>query len=456
MLQPVARRDGIGVLQGEIVPRVVGGAHVGNRFGVHALRGPLVAEGVGQFVRPSVLLSQAQGGRGVDHRVVRARAFHLASHLVLRRKERLRVGPRVLVLVGALHVAVQAEAPGVVGFEVVVEARHLCGPRVLVGGGNVAHVHHLALLPEVVDIAVDHQALPVVEAHEHALCAVELRRGGIGFQFGQPYADILPLQLDVHDVALVVHVASGEFGQFAGPVIDLQMFDHISRQVVERSLYVTVEKVFAADKQVLHGLAVDAYHAVLQFHSGQLFHQFSQRFRLRHVEGVGVIDQGVALVHKLQFRRRHRGFTQVALLGLRCEVDAAQVHTLAALLPVCLHRLLVRFVPLGLHHNAEPWPRGHPDSKYRIILFVRVCPTSEVRLFSNHLEQGHARSDKLAVVGIVDGHCGLVQPLLGYGVAHTAAYFYLLRADCQRRGEEGCEENKEESCHSVADEKVQK
>ena len=95
--------------------------------------------------------------------------------------------------------------------------------------------------------------------------------------------------------------------------IYLDVVHHIARQVLQRNLGVTLEEVAPVDHQVVHKLAINKNLAVLQFHTRQAAHQAIEHAALCQLEGIGIIDNGVATIVHLDLRRLHHHLAKLVL-----------------------------------------------------------------------------------------------------------------------------------------------
>ena len=94
-------------------------------------------------------------------------------------------------------------------------------------------------------------------------------------------------------------------------VIDLHVLHCVVRQVLQHHLVLALEEVGTVQRQVLYLLAIDEYLAVvLQFHTWQLLDESVEHRALRNVEGIGIIDNGIALIYHLHLRGLHHHLQQ--------------------------------------------------------------------------------------------------------------------------------------------------
>ena len=154
----------------------------------------------------------------------------------------------------------------------------------------------------------------------------EVIGAAISRNFGHPHADVLSLEAHVHDIVFVVHILAREFREFSRLVVDLYAADHISGQIVERGLDVSVEEILAADEQVVNALTVDFDFSIVQFGPRKLLHEFSERFRLGQVKSIGIIYDCVAPVEHLDARSSDLSLAKLLLLGAGDEIDGRHFH----------------------------------------------------------------------------------------------------------------------------------
>lgn len=104
--------------------------------------------------------------------------------------------------------------------------------------------------------------------------------------------------------------------------IHLHVFYHVSGQVVEHNLIVSLEKVLAIEQQTFHLFAIDQNAAIaLQFYPGELTYQGIEHGAFLQLEGIGIEYECIALAVKFHLGSRHRGFTKFAFLGRAVQVD---------------------------------------------------------------------------------------------------------------------------------------
>ena len=96
------------------------------------------------------------------------------------------------------------------------------------------------------------------------------------------------------------------------------------RQVFQHNLILTLEEVGTVQRQVLNLLAVDEDFTVFfQFYAWQLLDESVKHRAFGHVEGIGIEDDGVALIDHLDFRGLDDNFLQrTAFLVVVAALDA--------------------------------------------------------------------------------------------------------------------------------------
>ena len=144
-------------------------------------------------------------------------------------------------------------------------------------------------------------------------------------EMGQPGVLELALEPHVHDERVrllrpgMVQPRLGLAER--GIVVHLYLLHRVGRQVAQGHLRVAREELAAAHEQPADELAVvgDAS-ALADAHAGQGLDQAGEHVAVRHLQGVGVVLDGVALHHHEDARGPHHGLAQL--------VDAAaeEVH----------------------------------------------------------------------------------------------------------------------------------
>ena len=123
-----------------------------------------------------------------------------------------------------------------------------------------------------------------------------------------------------------MHVLSCQFRQFTVFVIHLYLVDNVSREIIERGLYVSAKKVFSTDEQFLYRFSVHRYPAVFQFRARQLFHKLAQRFCLHHIEGISIVHERIPFVEHFDSSGFHHNFPQLLILGFGHKINIAHIQ----------------------------------------------------------------------------------------------------------------------------------
>ena len=187
----------------------------------------------------------------------------------------------------------------------------------------------LAVVVEVVGVGNDGQSREVAVAHGEEACQVASPlptgegRGGASSHLGvgNPAHHVLLLQSDVDDVALGLQVLDAEPLVLVGLlVVDGDVLYGVGRQVFEHELAVVAEELLAVEEQVVDELALVVDAAVaLQLNAWQLTDEGVEHGAFGQDEGIGIIDNGVALVVELHTGGRNRHFGQHGRDGSQIE-----------------------------------------------------------------------------------------------------------------------------------------
>ena len=111
------------------------------------------------------------------------------------------------------------------------------------------------------------------------------------------------LQHHVHCIFLILYVTPQKLALWCPLIKYLHVLHRIVWQVLKHNLVLALEEVSTIQRQVLNLLAVDEYFAIiLQLHTRQLFDESVEHGTLRHIEGIGIEDNGIALIHHLYLR----------------------------------------------------------------------------------------------------------------------------------------------------------
>ena len=187
----------------------------------------------------------------------------------------------------------------------------LCCRRFIICRPITAHEHTTILVVEIVQIGIQRQlvhASPPTGRHSQPItvfgsCAnLDISIGTDGILF---------LQFDIHHVTLVVHVTTSHLCEFALTVEHFDLVHRIGRQVLECRLRIALEEVASINQQVVNLLAVHLDLTVfVQFGSRQLTYQRVEHRTFSQIKGIGIIDDGVATHHHLDFRTRDSNFAK--------------------------------------------------------------------------------------------------------------------------------------------------
>ena len=143
----------------------------------------------------------------------------------------------------------------------------------------------------------------IVEAEESGQITVVC--ADASFYVTHEAAIVLTLQLHVHHVVLLLHVVAYELALLRALVEDLQFLHGVVGQIVEHHLVLSLEEVFAVQREVVHLLAVDVDVAVvLQLCTWHLADKTVEHRAFWQVEGRSIINQRVAAIGKLHFGAR--------------------------------------------------------------------------------------------------------------------------------------------------------
>ena len=234
----------------------------------------------------------------------------------------------------------------------------------------------------VVHIAKEHRPAVVREAQAKQLASIVTIRAQAAFHIHRPAKGVDLLQVDIHHQFLFFLIdrldAEGHI-----PVgllsIDLDGVHHIAWQIVQRNLGITLEEVAPVDHQVVHKLAIHEYLAILQLHARQAAHQAIEHAALCQLEGIGVIDDGVATVVHLDLRRLHHHLAKLVLAqrhGQLAQLEGTNdMGGLSVLDERQLHLMILRIIVLGRDLQ-------HVISTREI---VHVPPARVIRRSSHHL-----------------------------------------------------------------------
>ena len=183
-----------------------------------------------------------------------------------------------------------------------------------------------------------------------------LLRASTHFDVSREAHGVLAFQHHVHHIVLLIGIVAQELAHVRAFVVHLDVLHRVVRQVVEHHPVVALEEVGAVQRQVIHAPPVHQYLAVvLQRHARQLTDKSVEHRPLRHVEGIGVIHQRVAVPHQLHLRGRHHHLVErllqhrVALL----QVYPWGIYLLLAFVVPHLHRHIARLIPFLLRTQDD-------------------------------------------------------------------------------------------------------
>ena len=251
---------------------------------------------------------------------------------------------------------------------------------------HIGYIHYLAAFVKVVYIGIDTEHLPVIKTHQEALTAPKFSSARIGRKFCHPCADILTLEMHIHHITLVVHVLSGEFRLLAGFVVNLDTAHDIGGQVIERGLNIPLKKVLAANQQIVYPLAVDAYLAVCHFCSRQLLNKFTERFCLRHIKGICIVNKSIPFVKHLDTGGIHHHFIEFPFRGTRYKIDGGYLNKRTSGLRFYNTRIILK--PLGAYEKHEFFLYRNYERKCGTFVLVCINVGPVVALFGNQAVTG--------------------------------------------------------------------
>ena len=112
---------------------------------------------------------------------------------------------------------------------------------------HVAYIDHFTFFIEVIDVCINAKHLSVIHTHQEALSAPQFFGSNVSFEFSHPGAKVFTLQMHVHHILFIVHIAPRQFAQFPLFVVYLYLAHNVGWQAVKRSINVAIEKVFSAE-----------------------------------------------------------------------------------------------------------------------------------------------------------------------------------------------------------------
>ena len=345
--------------------------------------------------------------------------FGATAHEVIRQEISLIVLPAFFVRILAADRSAGGETPGLVRFYIIGKA---CGLGTDVTGRinffRIAYIHYLATFVKVVYIGIDTEHLPVIKAHQKCLTAPKFSSACIGGKFCHPCSDVFPFEMHIHHITLVVHVLSGKFRLLAGFVVNLDAAHDIGGQVVECGLDVSLKEILAADEQVVHPFAVDAYLAVCHFCSRQLLNKFTERFGLRHVEGICVVNECIAFIVHFDACRFHDHFIELLFLGLGDKIDCWHLNHSAS--GIRLNLTIILLKAIGLYEEHKGFSCRSDKGKRSTAVFVYIVVLPVAALFGHYAITCGIRCQNSRTVGGHQADCGAVYTFQCHGIDNVA------------------------------------
>ena len=126
------------------------------------------------------------------------------------------------------------------------------------------------------------------------------------FHIGDVALAVFRPQVHVHHEAAGLYVVAQHFTFISLLLIDFQVFHRIVRQVLHQHLVVAPEEGARTEQQFVHFSAVhENLPGIVQRHARKLPDEGVEHGAVRQLEGVGVVDQRVALVVHLHLGGRH-------------------------------------------------------------------------------------------------------------------------------------------------------
>ena len=266
--------------------------------------------------------------------------------------------------VGGLHAALIAVA--LFAFLHIVAAQLVGGPQTLrlLQGRPLTLLTGCAVVVQVVGIGKEHQSRMVVKPHAEesaqklsvmlALLIPMERESPTPFGIGYPSSCILLLQPHIHHQQLLRRFLFGlSLHVVRHPLITRHVLHHIGRHVLQQQFAVAVEEVLPVQQHRVDGFPVhidDA--ALLQRHARQFLDELVEHRAFCQIEGIGIIDERVAIHVELQLRRLHHHLVQLNLVAFRHPLqidglDGTIAFPLVELLDVKRH--IRRLIALGLN-----------------------------------------------------------------------------------------------------------
>ena len=138
-----------------------------------------------------------------------------------------------------------------------------------------------------------------------------------GLQVAEVAGGIFFFQAHVHHVVFFVHVVPQGAAALGGGFVHLELLDGVVRQIFEHDAVVSLIEILAVEQEVVELAAVDKDFAIaVEGGAGQLADEVAEHGTFGQVEGIGVVNEGIALVVEFDFGGRHYGFAQLLLLAV--------------------------------------------------------------------------------------------------------------------------------------------
>ena len=185
-----------------------------------------------------------------------------------------------------------------------------------ISGRPVTVLPRLARLIEVVHVPEKAHARLPCETQSKEASQIAVSRSSSALRVPNPSDAVMFLQIDVHHIRLVVHVALHQSAFLPQPFIDLHIVDHIRRQVFKHHISVLVKEILSVQQQAFHETSVHIDLSVVsQFDARQLLDKRIEHRAFGHLKRIGVEHHGVFLRIELHTGCCHGRRTQHALFG---------------------------------------------------------------------------------------------------------------------------------------------
>ena len=231
--------------------------------------------------------------------------------------------------VGGLHAALIAVA--LFAFLHIVAAQLVGGSQSLrlLQGRPFTLLTGCAVIVQVIGIGKEHQSRMVVKPHAEesakklsvvpALLIPVERESPTPFGIGYPSPCILLLQPHIHHQQLLRRLLLGlSLHVVRHPLITRHVLHHIGRHVLQQQFAVAVEEVLPVQQHRVDGFPVHIDDtALFHRHARQFLDEFVEHRAFCQIEGIGIIDERVAIHVELQLRRLHHHLVQLNLVAFR-------------------------------------------------------------------------------------------------------------------------------------------